>query len=206
MNLFMDQIITPPAHLPITVSDAQADLARSVVDEVERTVLWRGIVAQRRRIVVDGLLPSRIEIEPVSGDVSLTRYTQADAAAVIDADSYVAVTRDPLGTVIVPLDGTNWPAPERSIGSFALTYECGWEVTPESSPGAGDEVNNVPASVRFMVARAIKFREGAGLGNIEIGSLKLDVAPSYSTDALPREITDIARAFQYRPGIFAAKP
>ena len=206
MNLFVGEIITPPAHLPISVSDEQKALARAVVEEVERTVLWRGIVEQRRRIVIDGLLPSRIEIEPVSGDVSLTRYTQADAAEVIPADSYTVVSRDPLGTVIVPAPGYDWPAPERSIGSFQINYACGWDVAPESTPGAGDAINNVPASVQLMVERAISFRAGAGLGNIEIGSLKLDVEPSYSTDQLPREVASIGRAWAYRPGIFSARP
>ena len=207
MNLFVGEIITPPpAHLPISVSDEQKALARAVVEEVERTVLWRGIVEQRRRIIVDGPLAPRLTLEPITDIVSLTRWTAADNAEVIPASTYNFVTRDPAGTIIIPAEGMNWPAPERSIGSFELTYECGWDVAPESTPGAGDAINNVPASVQLMVERAISFRAGAGLGNIEIGSLKLDVAPSYSTDALPREITDIARAFQYRPGIFAAKP
>ena len=112
MNLFMDQIITPPASLPITVSDAQTDLAAAVVEEIERVHLWRGIVHQRRRIVVDGPLPSRIEIEPVSGIlVSITRYTQADAAEVIPASTYNFVTRDPAGAIIIPAEGMNWPDP-----------------------------------------------------------------------------------------------
>ena len=205
MSFFSYEIVTPPAHLPITVSDAQADLAAAVTEEIERTVLWRAVVVQQRKIIVDGPLPPRIEIEPVSGIV-ITQWTHSDAAAVIPAATYNVVTRDPAGTIIIPAQGQNWPAPERSIGSFSLTYQAGWEVTPETSSGAGDAVSEVPASVRFMISRAVSFRAGSGLGNIEIGSLKLDVAPSYSTDALPREITDIARAFQYRPGIFAAKP
>ena len=89
---------------------------------------------------------------------------------------------------------------------FALTYMAGWTVKPESTPGAGDAVNEVPASIQLMVTRAIAFRAGSGLGDIGIGSLKIDVADSYKTDALPREIASIGRAFQYRPGIFAARP
>ena len=151
-------------------------------------------------------LPPLLELEPVTAIVSLTMWTPTNDAAVIDAASYSVVTRDPLGTIIAPAPGENWPAPERSIGSFALTYSCGWTVTPESSPGAGDEVNDVPASVRFMVERAVVFRAGSGLGDIAIGSVKINVAKSYSTDALPREITNIARAYAYRPGLFAAQP
>ena len=201
----MSEIITPPAHLPVTVAAADQALAAAVVEEVERVHLWRGIVRQTRRIALDGPLPPRIELEPVAS-LTITMWTPTDSAAVIDAASYRVVTRDPHGTVIVPATGENWPAPERSIGSFSITYECGWTVTPESAPGAGDAVNEVPASVRFMVERAIKFRAGSGLGDIAIGSLKISVADSYSTDRIPPEIAGIGRAFEYRPGIFSARP
>ena len=87
-----------------------------------------------------------------------------------------------------------------------MTYHGGWTVTPESAPLAGDGVNEVPASVRLMVERAVSFRAGAGLGNIGIGSLKLEVADSYSTDQLPRAIASIGRAYAYRPGLFSARP
>ena len=206
MNLFMSKVVTPPALLPITVADANQALAAAVVEEIERTILWRAIVSQERRIVIDGPLPSRIELEPVSSVVSLTKWTPTDAAAVIDADSYDYVTRDPGGTLIEPVPWENWPAPERSIGSFALTYRAGWTVTPESGPGAGDAVNDVPASVILMLTRAVEFRAGAGLGDIAVGSLKLSFADSYSTDQLPREIASIGRAWAFLPGIFAARP
>ena len=94
----------------------------------------------------------------------------------------------------------------RQYGSFALTYMAGWTVTPESAPLAGDAVNEVPASVRLLVERAVQFRAGAGLGNIGIGSLKLEVADSYSTDRLPSAIASIGRAYAYRPGLFAGRP
>ena len=58
-----------------------------------------------------GLCPPRIEIEPVGSLTSITRWTPTNDAEVIDAASYNFVSRDPVGTVIVPLDGTNWPAP-----------------------------------------------------------------------------------------------
>ena len=221
MNFFVNEIITPPSHLPVTVDSAQDALARAVVEEIERGVLWRAIVAQERRITIDGPLPPRLEIEPVTSIVSLTRWTPArfpqrkargrsgagaeDAAAVIDADSYYSVTRDPGGTILAPAPGKNWPAPMRPIGSFALTYMAGWAVTPESAPGAGDAVDEVPASVRFMIERAIVFRAGSGLAGLSIGSLKINVADSYATDKLPREITNIARAWAYLPGIFAGR-
>ena len=138
--------------------------------------------------------------------VSLTRWTPGNDAAVVDAAGYNSVTRDPAGTIIAPAPGMNWPAPERSIGSFALTYMAGWTVTPESAPGAGDAVTEVPASVRFMVERAVSFRAGSGLSGLTIGSLKLSVVDSYATDQLPREIASIGRAYAYRPGIFAGRP
>ena len=138
--------------------------------------------------------------------MSLTQWTPTDDAAVIDAASYNVVTRDPAGTIIAPASGYDWPAPMRQYGSFALTYMAGWTVTPETALNAGDGVNEVPASVRLMVERAVQFRAGAGLGNIGIGSLKLEVADSYSTDRLPSEIASIARAYQYRPGIIAGRP
>ena len=100
MNLFVNEIVTPPAHLPITASDTA--LAAAVTEEIERTILWRAIVLQERRILIDGPLPSRLEIEPVTSIVSLTRWTPArfperkargrggpgseDTAVVIDAD------------------------------------------------------------------------------------------------------------------------
>ena len=199
----MSEIITPPAHLPVTVAAADQALAAAVVEEVERVHLWRGIVRQTRRITLDGPLPPRIELEPVAS-LTITRWTPTDAAAVIDAASYQYVTRNPEGTIIVP--NSSWPAPQRSIGSFSINYECGWMVTPETALNAGDAVNEVPASIQLMVNRAIAFRAGAGLGDISIGSLKLSVLDSYASDQLPREIASIGRAYAYRPGLFSARP
>ena len=177
-----------------------------MVEEIERGVLWRAIVRQERRILLDGSLPPSLEIEPVTAIVSLTRWIPTDDDAVIDAASYSVVTRDPAGAIIAPAPGTSWPPPLRPFGSFALTYMAGWTVTPESSPGAGDAVNAVPASVRLMVERAVAFRDGSGLGDIAIGSLKINVANSYKTDRIPPEIASIGRAYAYRPGLFAARP
>ena len=122
----------------------------------------------------------------------------------IDADSYTVVSRDPHGTIIVP--NSSWPAPQRSIGSFSINYECGWEVTPESAPLAGDAVNNVPASIQLMIERAIRFRAGSGVGDLTIGSLTIGLADSYKTDRIPAAITSIGRAWAYRPGLFVGRP
>ena len=202
----MSEIITPPAHLPVTVAAADMGLAEAVVEEIEKVHLWRAVVAQARRITLDGTLPARIEIEPIASLTGLviTMWTPTDPAAVIDAASYSYVTRDPAGTIIVP--NSSWPAPERSIGSFSINYECGFTVTPESAPLAGDAVNEVPASIQLMVNRAIAFRAGSGLGDLTIGSLTLSVAPTYKTDRIPPEIASIGRAWAYRPGLFAARP
>ena len=193
MNLFVSEIVTPPALLPVTSTDAP--LARGVVEEIERGVLWRAIVSQTRRIIVNGPLPSHFQIEPITSIVSITRWTPTDAAEAVPAATYSHISADPLGATIFASPGRNWPEPLRPFGSFALTYTAGWEVT--------DTDNNVPASVQLMVERAVSFRAGSGLGDLTIGSLTLGVADSYKTDRLPADITSIARAYAYRPGIFA---
>ena len=204
MTYFTTEVVTPPAHLPVSATDEA--LAAGVTEEIERTILWRAIVAQTRRITVDGPLPPQIEIEPVTAITSITRWTPADDVEVVDAASYNFVSRDPIGTVIVPLDGTNWPAPARAIGSFTLNYSCGFTVTPETAPLADDAVNEVPPSVQLMVERAISFRAGSGVGDLSIGSLKIGLADSYKTDRIPAEIAAIGRGYFYRPGLFVGRP
>ena len=152
------------------------------------------------------LCPLESNFEPVTAILSLSRRITGNDYVVIPEASYYSVTRDPHGTIIAPAPGENWPDPEREIGSFVLNYECGFEVTPESSDGAGDAVNEVPAAIIFMLNRAIKFRAGSGVGDIAIGSLKISVADSYSTDGLPSAITNIGRGWMYRPGLIAARP
>ena len=223
MMTYFGEVVTAPTALPITVAAADQALAAAVVEEIERVHLWRAVVRQTRRITVDGPLPPRIEIEPLTAIVSLTRWTPArfpqrkargrsgagseDTAEVIDPASYSLVSRDPAGALIAPAPGYDWPAPQRSLGSFTLTYECGWEVEPESAPGANDAINNVPSSVILMLTRAISFRAGGGgVGDLKIGSLDLSVPDSYSTDQLPREIASIGRSWAYRPSIISARP
>ena len=204
MTYFPSEIVTPPASLPITATDEA--LAAAVVEEIERAILWRAVVLQTRKILIDGTLPI-LELEPVSSIVSLTRWTPTDPAEVIDPASYYLVSRDPAGALIAPVTGYDWPAPERSIGSFELTYQAGWTVTPETALNAGDGVNEVPASILLMLNRAISFRSGSGgIGDIKIGSLDLSVPDSYATDRLPAAIASIGRAYQYRPGVMSARP
>ena len=204
MSLFVNQIITAPEHLPVTVAAADETLTAAIVEELERSILFRGIVHQTRRILIDGDLPARIEIEPVTAITSLTRWTPDDDEEVIDPEDYNFVSRDPQGTIIVPHDRNGWPAAERDINSYALTYECGWTVTAETSPGAGDAVNDVPPAILFLLDRAVAFRRGSGVGDLSIGSLKISVDDSYRTDALPPGITNIARMWAYRQGLIFA--
>ena len=64
MNLFVSEIVTPPAHLPVTVAAADQALAAAVVEEVERSYLFRAIVRQERRILIDGPLPLESTLNP----------------------------------------------------------------------------------------------------------------------------------------------
>ena len=204
MTYFPSEIVTPPSSLPVTVADEA--LGAAVTEEIERAVLWRAVVRQTRRILIDGTLPI-LELEPVGSIVSLTRWTPTDPAEVIDPASYYLVSRDPGGALIAPATGYDWPAPERALGSFELTYQAGWRVTPETALNAGDGVNEVPASILLMLNRAISFRSGSGgVGDITIGSLDISVPDSYATDQLPAAIASIGRAYAYRPGLFVGRP
>ena len=196
MNYFGETTVAA-THLPITATDEA--LAAAVVEEVERTILQRAIVRQTRRVVISGPLPTQIELEPIQSIVSLTRWTPDNSAEVVDASTYYFSTRDPAGTTIAPSPGSAWPAPFRMHGSFSLNYLAGWVVSANE--------NNVPPSVKLMIERSIEYRAGgSGLEAIRIGPLEMEQAPSYRTDRLPRELTDIARGWFYRPGIYAARP
>ena len=98
MSLFLTEVVTPPEHLPVEVAAADQALAAAVTEEIERGVLCRAIVAQTRRITLDGPLPQLLELEPVSSIVSLTRWTPTDDAEVIDAATYsLCLTRSDRG-------------------------------------------------------------------------------------------------------------
>ena len=65
MTYFPSEIVTPAAHLPISATDEA--LAAAVTEEIERSVLVAGCSApDKRRIIIDGPLTPRIELEPVS--------------------------------------------------------------------------------------------------------------------------------------------
>ena len=123
---FASEIVTPPAALPVTVAEAQAyaradsddsifeRLIAAVTLETERSVLWRGIVAQRRRLVVDAPLARHIDLEPTTSIVSLTRWTDADGAEVVPAETYHVESSDPGGTVVSLRRGAYWPDAENA--------------------------------------------------------------------------------------------
>ena len=199
MNYFFDELVTKPERLPVTVTAAQEALAGAVVEELERSVMWRAIVSQTRSITVDGPLPQLIEIEPTTSIISLTRWAPDGAGVVVDVADYVSVSRDPKGTLICAAPGKNWPAPLRPIGSFSLVYAAGWTVSSNE--------NLVPPSVLLLVELAFQFRAGgSGLGDITISGLEMKKPDSYATDRLPPEITSIAHAHQFRPGLFIGQP
>ena len=99
----------PPTALPVTVAEAQsyaqadsddeifARLIEAVTLETERSVLWRAIVRQRRRLVVDAPLARELTLEPVTAVVSLTRWTDSNAAEVVPAEVYHVSSSDPGG-------------------------------------------------------------------------------------------------------------
>ena len=93
--------------------------------------------------MIDGSLASRLELEPSTGHCEPHTVTPSDPEEVVDAASYNLVSRDPAGAIVFP--DNDWPAPERAIGSFALTYTAGWVVT--------DSTNLVPPSVQLMIER-----------------------------------------------------
>ena len=199
MNYFFDEQVTKPERLPVTVTAAQEALAAATVEEIELGVLWRAVVSQTRSVTVDGALPQLIEIEPTTSIISLTRWAPDGAGVVVDVADYVSVSRDPKGTLICAAPGKNWPAPLRPIGSFSLVYAAGWEVSANE--------NLVPASIVLMISKAVEYRAGgSGFEAIRIGGMEMDQSDSYRTDRLPRELTDIARGWFFRPGLFAGRP
>ena len=152
---FASQVVTPPTARPVTVAEAQeyarADsddaiferLIAAVTLETERSVLWRAIVAQRRRLVVDAPLAPRLTLEPTTAIVSLTRWTDSDAVAVVPAEVYHASSSDPGGTVVSLRRGQVWPDAQRKTAAYELTYDCGWAV------------DRVPAAIQHMILTAV---------------------------------------------------
>ena len=206
---FAGEIVTPPTAVPVTVAEAQeyarADsddaiferLIDAVTLESERSVLWRGIVAQQRRLVVDAPLAPRLTLEPTTSITSLTRWTDASASREVPDDVYHAVSSDPAGTVVSLRRGQVWPDAERESAAYALTYDCGWEVDREVDP----VVNKVPKAIQHMILAAVAAQyqnidpfAAAGVRELKVGSVALKAA-------IPPDVADLGRAYAYRQTI-----
>ena len=206
---FVSEIVTPPAALPVTVAEAQAyaradsddaifsRLIAAVTLETERSVLWRAIVAQRRRLVVDAPLARQIDLEPTTDIVSLTRWTDADAVEVVPAETYHVESSDPAGTVVSLRRGGIWPEAERENAAYALTYDCGWSVDLEANP----QVNDVPAAIQHMILTAVAAQyqnidpfAAAGVRDLKVGSVELKAA-------MPPDVARLGQAYAYRTTI-----
>ena len=206
---FASEIVTAPSALPVTVAEAQeyaraesdaaifARLIEAVTLETERSILWRGIVTQRRLLVVNAPLAPKLTLEPTTSIVSLTRWTDADAVEVVPATIYHVASSDPGGTVVSLRRGKAWPSAEREEASYALTYECGWPVDREVDP----VVNSVPAAIQHMILAAVAAQyqnidpfAAAGVRDLKVGSIELQAA-------IPPDVADLGRAYAYRQTI-----
>ena len=198
---FVSEIINPPSALPVTVAEAQeyarADsddtifsrLIAAVTLETERSILWRGIVTQRRRLVVDSPLAPKLELEPSTSIVSLTRWTDSDAAEVVPSEVYHVASSDPAGTVVSLRRGSRWPGAQRENAAYALTYDCGWPV------------NDVPEAIQHMILTAVAAQyqnidpfAAAGVRDLKVGSVALKAA-------IPPAVAALGRAYAYRATI-----
>ena len=198
---FASAIVTPPTELPVTVAESQAyaradsdaeifsRLIEAVTLETERSVLWRAIVAQRRRLVVDAPLAPRLTLEPTTSIVSLTRWTDADAVTVVPAEVYHVSSSDPGGTVVSLRRGQVWPGSERETAAYALTYDCGWPVA------------DVPAAIQHMILKAVAAQyqnidpfAAAGVRDLKVGSVVLKAA-------IPPDVAALGSAYAYRQTI-----
>lgn len=198
---FASEIVTPPEARPVTVAEAQAyaradsddeifaRLIDAVTLETERSVLWRGIVAQRRRLLLDAPLASKLTLEPTTSIVSLTHWTDADPIEVVPAEVYHVASSDPAGTVVSLRRSQVWPSGERTIAAYALTYECGWPVA------------DVPEAIQHMILTAVAAQyqnidpfSAAGVRDLKVGSVVLKAA-------IPPAVAALGSAYAYRQTI-----
>ena len=105
MNLF-GEIVTPPAHLPVMVTEAQAALAAAVVEECERTFSLAGHCSgpQSRKVVIDGAFTCAYrDLSQSSAITSFTRWTPTDRRRRDRRGQLLTlvVSSDPTGTIIV---------------------------------------------------------------------------------------------------------
>ena len=129
--------------------------------------------------------------------MSLTRWTDADAAAVVSEDVYHVESSDPAGTVVSLRRGGIWPEAEREKAAYALTYDCGWEVDLDEDP----VVNDVPAAIQHMILTAVAAQyqnidpfAAAGVRDLKVGSVELKAA-------MPPAVAALGQAYAYRATI-----
>ena len=156
----MSEIITPPAHLPVTVAAADMALAAAVDggDLKECNPEWRAIVAPGARQNNRGwaAFPPRVEIG-ARGDGSLRASPDGHSRQLTPKSSTrpatAFVSRDPhRDRHHVPWTGRTGQPQQRSVGSFPdqLTNAVLLSLRKPRSL-AGDAVNKVPASIQLMV-------------------------------------------------------
>ena len=153
------EVITAPTELPVSAARVKAftptkvadsalePLIRAVTDEVERNVLWRAVVAQRRRVFLR--CPGReIEIEPFrnttaagsSSPPTVQLYDEFNMATAVDASLYYQV---PAEGIIALRRGKMWPKAERNVAPFSVSYWAGWDVA------------DIPSAITQMIIRAV---------------------------------------------------
>ena len=155
------------------------------------------------------LCPLVVELEPVAGcrePHKVDSYRRRRASSPPPATA--SVTRDPAGTHhrASALVKTGPPQNDQSEILRSPTWRAG-RSRLKSRPSRMTRLTTVPASVRLMVERAVAFRDGSGLGDIAIGSLKLSTShpPTTPTESRLR-LPALAAPMPTDLGIFAARP
>ena len=183
----MRRIITAPTALVVTVDEAKAfgpigidctdeivtSLIRAATADIENRLWNRAILTQKIAVSIDGTPPRAVDLEPnISALESVTRWTRANAAEVVDAANYSVGLEDGF---IETLDA--WPSPDRERAAFTVTYQAGW-LTPA----------DVPADVRVCVLRMVK----AHYDNRD------PIGPVGATMVTPEIVTAIGRSYSNR--------
>ena len=121
--------------------------------------------------------------------MSLTRWTDSDAAEVVPSEVYHVESSDPAGTVVSLRRGSRWPGAQRENAAYALTYDCGWPV------------NDVPEAIQHMILTAVADQyqnidpfAAAGVRDLKVGSVALKAA-------IPPAVAALGRAYSYRATI-----
>ena len=105
--------------------------------------------------------------------MSVTRWTRANAAEVVDAATYTVGLADGFVETL----NACWPSPARERAAFTVTYQAGW-LTPA----------DVPEDVRVCVLRMVK----AHYDNRD------PIGPVGATMVTPEIVTAIGRSYSNR--------